>query len=188
MMDRRVFIMTAALAMGAIGLRAPAPSVGRDGIRQVGWLAIQPLPSLQAEFQRGMQELGYVQGTDYAVRERFARGNVDQLSTLALELVRLKVDLIIAEAFVAIQAARRATTTIPIVFITGDPVASGFVQSLAHPGANLTGVSNLSLELYPKRIEVLKAAVPTLRRLATLAGPTARPDVLTKVIQDAVKA
>ena len=187
-MDRRALIITTGLAIGATGLRAPAQSVGRDGIRQVGWLAVQPLPWLRAEFQRGMQELGYVQGTDYALCERFARGKVDQLSALAFELVRLKVDVIIAEAVVAVQAARRATATIPIVFITGDPVAYGFVQSLGHPGGNLTGVANLSLELYPKRIEVLKAAVPNLRRLAPLAGPTARPDVLTKVIQDAVKA
>src|SRR5262249_60896138 len=75
--------------------------------------------------------------------------------------------------------------TIPVVFITGDPVTTGLVQSLAHPGGNLTGAANLSLELYPKRVEVLKAAIPTIRRMAVLIGPTVRPKVVVKVIEEA---
>jgi putative ABC transport system substrate-binding protein len=186
-MDRRVFIAMvgggiAAAPLGAVG------QISRERIKQVGWLAAVALPRLQEEFRRGMQELGYVYGSDYRLLERYATGKVEQLEALASELVRLKVDVIVAEAIAAARAAQRATTTIPIVFITGDPVAYGLVQSLAHPEGNLTGVANLTLELYPKRIEVLKAAVPNLRRLAILAGPLLRPEVVTRVIQDAVKA
>lgn len=75
-------------------------------------------------------------------------------SAPAAELVRRKLDVIVGEAFQAVRALRRTTETTPVVFITGDPVTSGFVQSLAHPGGNLTGVANLSLELYPKRVEL----------------------------------
>src|SRR5262249_18644801 len=85
-------------------------------------------------------------------------------------------------------AVQRATRAIPIVFITGDPVASGLAQSLARPGGNLTGVSNLALELYPKRVEVLKAAVPSLRRLAMFFGPTVEPDRVSRMAQDAARA
>jgi putative tryptophan/tyrosine transport system substrate-binding protein len=91
----------------------------------------------------------------------------------------------VGEAFQAAQALQRTTKTIPIVFITGDPVTSGFVQSLAHPGGNLTGVANLSLELYPKRVEVLKAAIPNIRRMAVLIGPTVRPKVMVKTLKEA---
>jgi putative ABC transport system substrate-binding protein len=98
------------------------------------------------------------------------------------------VDVIVAEAYVAVQAARQATNAIPIVFITGDPVGFGFVQSLARPGGHLTGIANLSLELYPKRVEILKQALPGLRRLAALQATVSRPAVVSKVVQEAARA
>jgi len=134
-----------------------------------------------------MRALGYLEGSRYLLVERYADERLEQLPPLAAELIRLKCDVIVTEAVGPTRAVQHATGTIPIVFITGDPVAYGFVHSLARPGGNLTGVANLSLELYPKRIEVLKETLPALRRLAVLAGPTVRPNVLMKSVQDAAR-
>jgi putative ABC transport system substrate-binding protein len=142
---------------------------------------------LQAEFKNGMRQLGYVERASYVLQERYAEGSNDRLPGLAAELIQLNVDVVVAEAVGPARALQHATKRVPIVFITGDPVTYGFVQSLAHPGGNLTGVANLSLELYPKRIEVLKAALPNLRSLAVVAGPTVRPDRLAMVIQEAAR-
>ena len=120
--------------------------------------------------------------------ERYAGWNSNKLPALAADLARLKLDVIVAETLAAARAIQHATRTIPIVFITGDPVASGLAQSLARPGGNLTGVANLSLELYPKRVEVLKAAVPNLRRLAMFFGPAVEPDRVSRMAQDAARA
>jgi putative tryptophan/tyrosine transport system substrate-binding protein len=183
---RRRFV--GALAAGALTPPfAPAPPRGNASqIKQVGWLAHVPLPHLQSEFKRGLQELGYTEGSGYVLRERYAGDHLERLAALAAELVALPLDVVVAEAIGPARAAQQATTSIPIVFITGDPVTNGLVRSLAHPGGNLTGVANLSLELYPKRVEILKAALPNLHRLAILAGPTVRPEVLTRTIQEAV--
>jgi putative ABC transport system substrate-binding protein len=149
---------------------------------------MEPLPRLQAEFRNGMRELGYVEGSGYALVERYANGQLDQLPAVAADFVRINPDVIVTEAFGPTRAQQRATKTIPIVFITGDPVTYGLVETLARPGGNLTGVANLSLELYPKRIEVLKAAVPALHRLAILAGPTVRPTVIMSTIRETANA
>jgi putative ABC transport system substrate-binding protein len=187
-MDRRGFLLTS-LAGALVSPLAPqAQQMGQSRIRRVGWLAMEPLPRLQAEFRRGMRELGHMEGFSYALAERYAEGRIERLPALAADLVLLKSYVIVTEAVGPTRAAQRATKTIPIVFITGDPVTYGFVENLARPGGNLTGVANLSLELYPKRIEVLKAAVPTLHHPAILAGPTVRPDVVTRVIQEAARA
>ena len=173
--------LAAGLACAAAVVAAQSPTVA--GAKQVGWLGLAPIPRLMAEFERGMRELGYVEGTTYALVALYAGNKPEALQSLAAELVRRKPDVIVGEAFQAVRALQRTTKTTPVVFITGDPVTSGFVQSLAHPGGNLTGVANLSLELYPKRVEVLKSAIPNLRRMAVLAGPTAQPEVPTKAIR-----
>jgi len=176
-------VLALSLAFASVGVEAQSPTVA--GAKQVGWLGLVPLPRLMAEFQRGMRELGYVEGTSYALVALYEGDRPETLQSLAAELVRRKPDVIVGEAFAAVQALQRTTKTIPVVFITGDPVTTGLVQSLAHPGGNLTGVANLSLELYPKRVEVLKAAIPTIRRMAVLIGPTVRPKVVVKVIEEA---
>jgi putative tryptophan/tyrosine transport system substrate-binding protein len=174
-----------ALALGLMFAPVAAQTPTVAGAKQVGWLGLVPLPRLMAEFERGMRELGYVEGTTYTLLALYAGDKPEMLQSLAAELVHRKPDVIVGEAVYAVQALQRTTKTIPVVFITGDPVTSGFVQSLAHPGGNLTGVANLSLELYPKRVEVLKTAIPNIRRMAVLFGPTARPNVLVKVIEEA---
>ncbi|HKF65339.1 MAG TPA: ABC transporter substrate binding protein, partial [Vicinamibacterales bacterium] len=97
--------------------------------------------------------------------------------------------MIVAQTAAAVRAAKQATSAIPIVFITGDPVEFGFVHSLARPGANLTGVANLTLELYPKRVELLKAALPRMRRLATLQTSTlVDPARTSRMVESAARA
>jgi putative tryptophan/tyrosine transport system substrate-binding protein len=185
-MDRRAFIVA-----GVAALAAPLAAGAQQAVRarQVGWLALVPQPRLRAEFLRGMRELGHIEGLAYVLHERYAKDVVDRLPALAAELTQLNVDVIVAEAAVAVRAAQQATTTIPIVFITGDPVEMGFVHTLGRPGGNLTGIANLTLELYVKRIELLKDAVPTVRRLATLQVPAlADPDRTRRAVQDAARS
>jgi putative ABC transport system substrate-binding protein len=137
-----------------------------------------PQARLQVEgyavpFDAAMRELGYVRGQDYVMVERFAEGNNERLPELANELVRLKVDVIAASSTNAAAAAQRATDSIPIVFLdVSNPVRAGFADSLAHPGHNMTGLSNISGDLTPKRLQLLKQMVPGLVRVAYLANPT----------------
>jgi len=124
-------------------------------------------------FFQGMRELGYVEGQNILVEGRFYGNQTDQLPALAAELVRLKVDVIVAGAAPAPEAAQRATTTIPIVMATHtDPVGSGLVASLARPGKNVTGLSTLGPELVGKRLQLLKEVVPGISRVAVLSNPT----------------
>jgi len=112
-------------------------------------------------FRRGLRDLGWVEGANVTFEYRFAEGRLDRLPALARELVRLRVDLIVARAIPGALAAKTATTTIPIVIVTtGDPVTSGLVASFARPGGNITGVTALIEALSAKRMELLKEAVP----------------------------
>ena len=144
---------------------------------RVGFLTQRRRPdSIDADFigafPRGMRELGYVEGKNLVIEWRFADGKSERLPDLAAELVRLKVDVIVTGSSQAISAAQKATTTIPIVMATtGDPVGSGFVKSLARPGGNITGLSNLSSDIGTKHLELLLGMVPKLSRVAVLVNP-----------------
>ena len=123
-------------------------------------------------FRQGLRERGYFEGQNIAIDYRYAEGEIDRLPALAAELVRLKVDVIVASSTPAAFAAKNATKDIPIVFHTiGDPVASGLVAGLARPGGNLTGLTMGGAELYGKRLELLKETVPKLSRAAILWNP-----------------
>ena len=128
-----------------------------------------------------LRELGYIEGQNIAIEYRYAEGKRDRESGLASELVRLKVDIIVVAAGdTTIRAAKNATKTIPIV-MTGqgsDPVRAGHVESLARPGGNVTGITNLTRELGGKRLELLKEAVPKLARVAVLYDPATPDSVL----------
>jgi putative tryptophan/tyrosine transport system substrate-binding protein len=160
-----------ALVLLALGVTAEAQQpkkVPRIGFLSLG-LGIQPN---EEAFRQRLRELGYVDGQNIVIEWRFAKGKADRLPELAAELVRLKVDVIIASATQAIQAAKQATKTIPIVFPrAGDPVAYGLVDSLARPGGNITGVSAISSDLSGKRLELLKEALPRISRVAVLYDP-----------------
>ena len=124
-------------------------------------------------FFQGLRELGYVEGQNILIEGRFYGDRTERLPALAVELVRLKVDVIVAQGPPAPEAAQRATSTIPIVMtVHQDPVGSGLVASLARPGRNVTGLSVLSTELVGKRLQLLKEAVPGLSRVAVLWDPT----------------
>ena len=120
-------------------------------------------------FAEALRDLGWVQGRNIVIEDRWADGRTERLPALASELVRQGVDVIATRSWPAAVAAKQATTTIPIVIAgTGDPVATGLVQSLARPGGNITGLGDLDTELSAKRLEFLKEAVPNLARLAVL--------------------
>ena len=126
-------------------------------------------------FRQGLRELGYVEGRNIVIEWRFAEGKLDRLPALAVELVRLNVDIIIAGAPPPTRAAKEATATIPIVMaFDDDPVGNGFVASLARPGGNITGLSTLAPEISGKQLELLKETVPRVSRVAVL-GMSTRP-------------
>jgi putative ABC transport system substrate-binding protein len=128
-------------------------------------------PLLEA-FRQGLRDLGYVEGQNLVIEDRYAEESLERLPDLVAELVRLKVDVIVAGGAHAIRAAQHATHTIPIVMAgTADPVAQGFIASLAHPGGNITGLSDLGSELPGKQLEILQEMVPQSTRVAVLANP-----------------
>jgi putative ABC transport system substrate-binding protein len=122
-------------------------------------------------FRQELGKLGWIEGKNIAIEYRYAEGKVERLPELAAELVRLKVDLIVTSGTPPALAAKNATTAIPIVMGTPDPVALGLVVSMARPGGNVTGYSTLSSELNTKRLEILKDAVPKLARVGLLRRP-----------------
>jgi putative ABC transport system substrate-binding protein len=148
-------------------------------VPQLGYLSApdSTTESVRAEAIRlALRERGYIEGQNIAIEYRYAEGKLDRLPELAAELVRLKVDIIVAAgANRTIQEAKNASKTIPIVMVGGgsDPVVAGFVESLARPGGNVTGITNLSPELGGKRLELLKEAIPKLARVAVLHQPFA---------------
>src|SRR5262245_31061945 len=150
---------------------APYPSQAQSAAKtpRIGILTIQsaPHPALEA-FRQGLRDLGYVEGQSIVLEYRFAEGRFDRLPELAADLVRLKVDVILAEGGVTV-AVQHAAGTIPIVAPTVvDPVGQGLVASLARPGGNMTGLSFQDPELMGKRLELLKEAVPGVTRVAYL--------------------
>src|SRR5262245_3073516 len=126
-----------------------------------------PDPFLEG-FRQGLREAGYTEGQNILVEPRWAKGRLDRFPDLAADLVRFKVDVIVAGGNEAVKAAKQATRTIPIVMVSGDAVADGLVSSLARPGGNVTGVTIFSSELAAKRLALLKEIVPGLTRVAVL--------------------
>jgi len=126
-----------------------------------------------------MRELGLVEGKNFIIEWRFADGKYERLPGLAAELVRLNIDVIVAGTTLSVQAARQATKTVPIVMVAvPDPVGEGFAASLSRPGGNITGLSNIVTEVSIKHLELLRAAVPKLSRVAVLINPLNPSDSL----------
>jgi putative ABC transport system substrate-binding protein len=143
-----------------------------------------------AAFRQGLSETGYVEGQNVVIEYRWAEGRYDRLPTLAADLVGRKVDVIAAIGGApAARAAKNATSTIPIVFVSGDAVGDGLVASLARPGGNLTGVSFLADELTPKRFELLSELVPQARVVGLLVDPNIRANErVTPAVQETARA
>jgi putative ABC transport system substrate-binding protein len=184
-MDRRLFLGTLAGGLLAAPLAAeaqPAGKVYRIGVLSAG----RPLPEWLAVFSQALRELGWIEGKNVVFEFRFAEGGYDRLPDLAAELVRLKVDIIVAVPTPAVAAAKNATETIPIVMISGsvDPVGLGFITSLARPGGNVTGLSyGAGTEIFGKGLELLKETVPKVRRVAILSNPASpiQPFIIREV-------
>jgi putative ABC transport system substrate-binding protein len=159
-------------------------------VPRIGYLSLASQPGLREEaFIQGLRDLGWVDGQSILIEYRWAAGNVDRLPALAEELVRLKVDLIVAVATPVIQAAKNATSAIPIVMPSAaDPVGMGLVASLARPGGNVTGLSHMHPDLAGKRLELLRELLPKLSRVAFLGyGPGTGPQPFVKEAQDAAQ-
>ena len=162
-------IVTLTVSLVAAPLVANAQRSGK--VARIGYLSpVGGAGSPAAEaFRQGLRELGHVEGRSITIEFRAAEGRSDLLPALASELVQLPVDVIVAFSSAAAQAAKKMTTTIPIVMVSsGDPVATGLVATLARPGGNITGLTGLATELSGKRLELLREAVPSLSRVAVL--------------------
>ncbi len=150
-------------------------------VPRIGFLAVAPLSTLAQRteaFRQGMRELGYSEGKNIFIEWRSAEGNPDRVPKVAAELVQLKVDVIVTAGSRATHSAKAATVTIPIVMAQDpDPVANGFVASLARPGGNITGLSILSPELSGKRLELLREIVPKLSRVTVFGTSTSAEDI-----------
>jgi len=168
-MDRRHFLLSS--LAGVIGAPLVVEAQPAPGpVPRVGVLMFLPVTTTaQEDFRQGLRDHGYVEGRNVLVEWRSAEGSTDRAQTLAAELVRLKVSVIVAEFTPAIRAAKNATPTIPIVMASaGDPIATGLVASLAQPGGNVTGFTNLAAELSGKRLELLREIVPGISNVGML--------------------
>src|SRR5215831_1121788 len=171
-MDRRRFLLTS--LAGALAVPLPVEAQPAKKVYRIGYLAFAPRPA-DGAFRQGLKDLGYVEGQNLTITYRYAEGSSNTLHALAQQLVALKVDVLVAVASPATRAAQAATTSIPIVFTNiGDPVAYGFVSSLARPTGNITGMSAGLSETASKGLQYLKEFVPSSTRLAIL-GNTRNP-------------
>ena len=178
-MRRRTFLGVMASGLLAAPLAAEAQRAGR--VYRIGYLSTGSASSTYVHpleaFRQGLRGLGWVEGQNIVIEYRYAEGRVDQLPGLADELVRLKVDVIVASPTPSALAARNATRTIPIVGMSlTEPVELGLVASLAHPGGNVTGSTySTGTDIFGKQLELLKEVVPKIRRVAALTNPTGTP-------------
>jgi putative ABC transport system substrate-binding protein len=172
--SRRELIKLVAIGLGLGSLAMPVCGAAQSKkAYTIGFLrGTSPRPFELNEFRGGLRALGYVEGEDFVIEQRYAQGALDRLPDLATELVRLKVDVIVVGGTHNAKAAKAATTAIPVVFtLAGDPVGGGLVVSLARPGGNVTGLSNRQSELWAKQLQLLKEAVPSVARIAVLWNP-----------------
>src|SRR5262249_12674082 len=182
-MRRRDFIRVVAgsAALWPLVAHGQQPRAARVGALYIG---IADADSFRKELRDGLRDLGYVEGQNTIFEFRSAEGKLDQLPRLAAELVLLKVDVIVALYVPCALAAKQATRDIPIVFIAGDPVETGIVPSLAHPGGNITGVPRMASALAAKSVELFRDMLPSARRVGVL-GQSTNP-VFAKAMLDEV--
>jgi len=171
-MKRREFITLLGSTVAAWPLAARAQQAAST-VRQVGLIAsAPPTPAMLNAFRDGMRERGYIEGQNLSVAVRWPQGSFDQDPSVVTELVNSNVDVIVAWATPATNAARRATSAIPIVMVgVGDPVGSGFIASLARPGGNITGLSAVAVDLSSKLMELFVELVPGMKRVGVVGNP-----------------
>src|SRR5712692_4762463 len=171
MISRRTFLAVTSGVVLVAPIAADAQPVGK--VYRIGYLSLAPGPSARSEaLQQGLRDLGYVEGQNITIEYRWGAGDLDRSRMAAIELVRSKVDVIVTGGPQTTQAAKEATTAVPIVMaVDYDPVGAGFVTSLARPGGNITGLSAINPQLAGKRLALLKEAIPRLIRLAVFSNP-----------------
>ena len=164
------------LLMSVFLITGSAQAQQVEKIPRIGIVTLQTLSAVAARdeaFRRGLRELGYLEGKNIVIEHRSAEGKLDRLPALMSEIVRLKVDIIVSHGPTTTRAAKKATSTIPIVMAQDtDPIGNGFVASLARPGGNITGLSSLTADLSGKRLELLKEILPKLSRVAVFGTST----------------
>ena len=173
-MKLRTIGLISSLALGLLAGPLPAEAQQAGKVYRIGYLSVRG-PDREkrrlAAFHQGLRELGYIEGQNLVIEYRYAKGKIKRYPDLAAELVRLKVDVIVTSPSpTLIRAAQRTTRTIPIVMLATpvDPVEAGFVDSLARPGGNITGLTNFDVKLHPKRLELLKETFPLISRVVIL--------------------
>jgi putative ABC transport system substrate-binding protein len=169
MMDRRRFLLTSLAGALAGPLAAEAQAAGK--VWRIGFLAGTTVPELDAALRNGLRELGWTEGQHFVFEYRSADSKLEKVSERAAELVRRNVDVIVV-AGTALPYVKQATGNVPVVFVTADdPVSAGYVASFARPGGRMTGLTSLNVDLDAKRLEILKAALPGVRRVGVLSTP-----------------
>src|SRR6516225_3346482 len=185
-MRRRDFITLLGGAVAwPLAARAQQPKVWRIGVLA----AVPPTPAMLSAFRDGLRGRGYVEGQNLSIDVRWPQGTFEHDPSPVAELVNSNVDVIVAWATPAVIAVRRATSTIPIVIVgVGDPVGSGFIASLARPGGNITGLTNISVDLSAKLMELFAELVPGMKRVGVVQNPN-NPGtrVLLRETEDAVR-
>jgi putative tryptophan/tyrosine transport system substrate-binding protein len=168
-------LLASSAALPALAWAGAIQAQTREKIRRIGLLSNTSPSDTYPAFRQALRDLGWIEGKHYTIEYRYAERKPERFPKLAAELVRLKVDLIVAPSSSGAGAARRTTSAIPIVMtFIGDPVAAGMVESMSRPGGNVTGLSQMSSELVGKRMELLKEMIPKLTRLAVLWYPPVR--------------
>jgi putative ABC transport system substrate-binding protein len=180
------------LLLGGVMTAAGALRAQQKAMPVIGFLGLAspaPFAAYVASFRKGLSEAGYVEGQNVAIEYRWAEGRQDRLPEFAADLVGRKVDVILTSGGpVPARAAKNATSTLPIVFIAGDPIGEGLVTSLGRPEGNLTGVSIMTTELMPKRIELLSELIPQAKTVALLVNPNTGAERMAGMIHDVQEA
>jgi putative ABC transport system substrate-binding protein len=184
-MRRREFMM---LLGGAATWPFAAEAQQSGKVHRIGYLSTQSLSAGSSRldgFRQALRDLGYVEEKNMVIEYRFAEGKFDRLPDLAGELVRLKVDVMVTGGSPGTRAAQQATRTIPLVMtLVGDPIKTGFVASLAKPGGNITGLTQISPQLSGKRLELLKEAFPEISRAAVFVDAALAGQQITETLQE----
>jgi len=187
---RRVASILLVASLGSLGNAAGAAAQPAPGMHRIAYVNVgpeAPNASNVAAFREGLRELGYIEGRNVVIDFRWGNGRVETLPGLIRDLLELKPDLILSGGGQpTILAVKAATTSVPVVFITGDPVAEGVVASLAHPGGNLTGYAALAQDLEGKRLEMLRELLPGARRIALIWNPATPSSVMSKRTAEAM--
>jgi putative ABC transport system substrate-binding protein len=177
-LDRRRFLLT---SLASVVSRPLAVQAQTGKTHRIGWLAPVPNPNNLGAFRAGLRPLGYIEGENVVIEQRYAEEGNDQLNRAAAVLAYSNLDVIVTDGSAATLALKRAATTSPVVFVSGDPVAMGLVSNLSRPGGTMTGFAIIAVELNVKRLELVRDTIPHASRLGVLYEPRQRRDMIPPI-------